>query len=62
MQKIGADHATGDVRITIDREGAAEMILDAAKVYRFAKGTLVKSEQRERIRSCAHIGRLKARA
>lgn len=42
--------------MTIDREGAAEMILDAAKVYRFAKGTPVKSEQRERDRSCAHIG------
>ena len=62
MQKIGADHATGDMRITIDREGAAEMILDAAKFYRFAKGTLVKSEQRQRDRSCAHIGSDEVRA
>jgi hypothetical protein len=53
MQKIGADHATGDVRITIDREDAADTILDAAKVYRFAKGALVKSEQSERYQTSA---------
>jgi len=53
MQKIGADHANGDMRITIDREDAAEMILDAAKVYRFAKGALVKSEQSGRYQTNA---------